>query len=41
MYLMVFFAVKYRHIFVFSVRIKRSTVEALVSLQWLLYYIGH
>ena len=32
MYRMVFFAVKYRHILVFSVRIKRSTTEALVSL---------
>ena len=32
MYRMVFFAVKYRHILVFNVRIKRSTTEALVWL---------
>ena len=32
MYRMVFFPVKYRHILVFSVRVKRSTTEALVSL---------
>ena len=35
MYLMFFFAVKYRHIFVFSVRIERPTIEALVSLYML------